>query len=76
MLILMLLAPQMSIIFAISTSNNPITNKIYAWKVAYLSLIFTNVLAYLVVFGSEPSEFRGSGLKVNANALAMLLGSP
>ena len=27
---LMLFAPQMSIIFAISTSNNPIINKIYA----------------------------------------------
>ena len=30
MLILMLYAPQMNIIFAISTSNNPIINKIYA----------------------------------------------
>ena len=30
MLILMLFAPQMNIIFAISTSNNPIINKIYA----------------------------------------------
>ena len=30
MLILMLFAPQMNIIFAISTSNNPIMNKIYA----------------------------------------------
>ena len=29
MLILMLFVPQMSIIFAISTSNNPIINKIY-----------------------------------------------
>ena len=32
MLILMLFAPQMNIIFAISTSNNPIINKIYAWE--------------------------------------------
>ena len=32
MLILMLLAPQMNIMFAISTSNNPIINKIYAWE--------------------------------------------
>ena len=30
MLILMLFAPQMNIIFAISTSNNPTINKIYA----------------------------------------------
>ena len=30
MLILMLFAPQFNIIFAISTSNNPIINKIYA----------------------------------------------
>ena len=30
MLILRLFAPQMNIIFAISTSNNPIINKIYA----------------------------------------------
>ena len=30
MLILMLFVPQMNIIFAISTSNNPIINKIYA----------------------------------------------
>ena len=30
MLILMLFAPQMNIIFAISTSNNPVINKIYA----------------------------------------------
>ena len=29
MLVLMLFAPQMNIIFAISTSNNPIINKIY-----------------------------------------------
>ena len=34
MFILMLFAPQMNIIFAISTSNNPIINKIYAWEVA------------------------------------------
>ena len=32
MLILMLFAPQMNIIFAISTSNNPTSNKIYAWE--------------------------------------------
>ena len=30
MLILMLFAPQMSIIFAISTSNNAVINQIYA----------------------------------------------
>ena len=30
MLILMLFAPQMNIIFSISTSNNPIINQIYA----------------------------------------------
>ena len=30
MLILMLFASQMNIIFAISTSNNPVINKIYA----------------------------------------------
>ena len=30
MLILMFFAPQMNIIFAISTSSNPIINKIYA----------------------------------------------
>ena len=32
MLIFMLFAPQMNMIFAISTSNNPIINKIYAWE--------------------------------------------
>ena len=32
MLILMLFAPQMGIIFAISTSNNPIIKKNYAWE--------------------------------------------
>ena len=29
----------------ISTSNNPTINKIYAWEVAYLSLIFTQFLS-------------------------------
>ena len=32
MLILMLFVPQINIIFAISTSNNPIIKKIYAWE--------------------------------------------
>ena len=32
MLILMLFAPQMNIILAISASNNPTINKIYAWE--------------------------------------------
>ena len=43
MLILMLFAPQMNIIFAISTSNKLIINKKLCMReVAYLSLIFTD----------------------------------
>ena len=41
MLIFMLFAPQMNIIFVISTSNNPIQQNLCMREVAYLSLIFT-----------------------------------
>ena len=51
MLILMLFAPQMSIIFAVSTSNNPhYQQNLCMREVAYLSLIFTPILIELLAF--------------------------
>ena len=64
----MLFVPQMSIMFAISTSNNPIINKIYG-EVVYLSLIFT-------IISMEPQDHDKPiiGIKrVPVNGLIMIL---
>ena len=55
MLILMLFAPQMNIIFTISTSNNPhYQQNLCMGEVAYLSLIFTG--AYIGIAPILPIE--------------------
>ena len=63
----------MSIIFAISTSNNPIINKSMR-EVAYFSLIFTPILA---LFEIQPLGIIWRYLKLldNIDGLKILFGN-
>ena len=47
---LKLFAPNLNVIFGISTPNNLIINQIYAWEVRNFSMIYTIFSMYLPIF--------------------------